>query len=893
MFRRSPLLLGLLVTALWLASAPLAHAQKVTVRASSDIYAEVPFVLLVGVEGFAEDPVPQVADFQIKGAKVEFIDARRRASGFGVFVNGRRAGGGLGTLEFRYRVVVSKPGSYTVPAIKVTQGKTSASSRRASFRASAVATTRDMVLKLQLPERPITVGETFDLTMDWFLRRNPEDQDFTIPLFDETTWLDVHQPRMSPLTKRSALKMTSGDREIFLPYTRSEETLNGLKYTRLRFKASMTALKSGTLELPPARVVAVLQMSSNPDPFGFNSVTKRFKASSQPIKLEIKPLPLQGRPVSFANAIGTKYSIEVSVSRSVVRLGDPIDLNILIRGDGRLEGLSLPKLDHADSLPPDRFSVADSPVAGEIVELGQDADGAPIKGKRFAVTARVKSAEVREVPPIELSFYNPSTGSYEIARSQPIALSVEGAKVVGAKQVVRANPSDDPQASSGSGAGDAAGRIKSLVGADLSLSAMSESLIAPATASDLRIYLYLLYGLPLLLLGFIMWRMTTSQERGERGEVRKALRAVTDAIEVARNKPAREAGAPLVSALRALGKQTGHANVRGESVVEGIETACYHPKNASQPLSGELLDQAAALATSWVDEARASKGKAGKVAAMVFTLALALGVVVGERSALAQEPAAVPPTSGAADGASSAPGVSLEAARAAYQDALAQTERNARTRAFMRSERMFRELVQTSPHSPKLITDWGNAALGAQDIGRATLAYRRAMALHPRQPRAEGNLSWVRKRLPDWVPRPQTEDASDSLFFWHHTLTLAERHIIAALAFALTILLMAPWRRRRRLLRRLAILPVAIWIGMVVSIALDEPPVDDAVVVRDDTRLLSADSGGAPAALPKPLPAGTEVTIVETREPWARIALADGTKGWVQVSAIERVLPGS
>jgi hypothetical protein len=58
-------------------------------------------------------------------------------------------------------------------------------------------------------------------------------------------------------------------------------------------------------------------------------------------------------------------------------------------------------------------------------------------------------------------------------------------------------------------------------------------------------------------------------------------------------------------------------------------------------------------------------------------------------------------------------------------------------------------------------------------------------------------------------------------------------------------------------------------------------------VITDGTAVFSADSRGAPPAFLHPLPAGAEVTILESRDHWTRIALADSTKGWVPATSIE------
>ena len=58
----------------------------------------------------------------------------------------------------------------------------------------------------------------------------------------------------------------------------------------------------------------------------------------------------------------------------------------------------------------------------------------------------------------------------------------------------------------------------------------------------------------------------------------------------------------------------------------------------------------------------------------------------------------------------------------------------------------------------------------------------------------------------------------------------------------------------------------------------------------DDVVMRAADSAGAPAALGQPLPRGAEVTLLERRDAWTRIRIANGTSGWVPGGAVERIL---
>jgi hypothetical protein len=81
------------------------------------------------------------------------------------------------------------------------------------------------------------------------------------------------------------------------------------------------------------------------------------------------------------------------------------------------------------------------------------------------------------------------------------------------------------------------------------------------------------------------------------------------------------------------------------------------------------------------------------------------------------------------------------------------------------------------------------------------------------------------------------------------------------------------------------------FVGLLGSALLEPDRGGEAVVIEDGAVLRSADSPHAPAALERPLPAGLEVTVVEEREQWREIALADGRRGWLPRAAIERIEP--
>ena len=133
----------------------------------------------------------------------------------------------------------------------------------------------------------------------------------------------------------------------------------------------------------------------------------------------------------------------------------------------------------------------------------------------------------------------------------------------------------------------------------------------------------------------------------------------------------------------------------------------------------------------------------------------------------------------------------------------------------------------------------------------------------------------------------------DSLLFWRDRLAVTQLHLVGAGAFAVGVLLLTPWARRPRWLGAVAVPAFAVWILATGSALLAGDATDEAVVVADAVTLRSADGTGASPAFANPLPAGTEVKVVETRDAWVRVALADGTRGWLAASVVERVAPAS
>lgn len=808
---------------------------------SREVHAGIPFTLSMVVDGFEESPQPAVPKLEIPGAKVTAIGAVPQVRESISIINGRQTRERTVRWVLKWSVELAKAGRVRIGPVTATQGSRRAVAAAGDVEVSEVATTSEMKFELVLPERPVFVGETIEVKLVWtFGTDDPENPQFAVPLAQSDDFIVTAMPAAQG---QRTFAMSIGGKELPVPFDVDQVTSNGREANRITMRLLAAPRKAGKITLPGASIVVGLPVGRR-DFFG-RAPTKLFKASDTPKTIDVKPLPETDKPAGFAGAVGTQFSIAVGTSRSVVQLGEPVTLDITIKSNQRLDTLSLPKLDGPGGLPKDKFTVGGDVPTGDLADEGTT--------KTFKVTAQV-TGPATEIPAIAFSYFDPVKGQYQTIHSDPIAVSVKGGSVVGAGDVVAMAPTKKQGTGTQVEAADVA-----LVGAELALSSPAAATKQPLAGMLLWLLVGLLYAIPLAILAFRTWQLRTQGQREEAAEVRAARKKVETELARAAKDPARDTAGALVSALRAFARTVDRDPNDDGGLFAKIETESFAPGASESPLSADLRSRAEDLVRRWSGEAARKGSKTVAAASMLLVLAFAPHADAGP----------------------------LESGRTAYQEAMATTDATARKAAFARAATALGEAARAMPDRPELLADWGNAALGAGDVGTATLAFRRSLALDASNARAQRNLAWLRSRQSDQL-RPAGGDSADALFFFH-SWPRSRRMLVGAGAFAIAILLLVPWAgRRRRALTGAALLPAAIWIAMLVSLVIEDRHENDAVVM-DSVILRAADSAGAPAALSSALPRGTEVTLLERRDSWAKIRLANGTAGWVPDGAVARI----
>lgn len=137
------------------------------------------------------------------------------------------------------------------------------------------------------------------------------------------------------------------------------------------------------------------------------------RAEAPAVTVVVAPFPKQDKPASFNGAVGPLKMDVTLQSPAKVNVGDKITLAITLSGDTILENV----------LPPD---VCCQPGFSGLFKSSDLPPLSTIKGnaKTFIVDLWPLSPEIKAIPSIEYTYFDPKTSGYVLLKSQEIPLTV-------------------------------------------------------------------------------------------------------------------------------------------------------------------------------------------------------------------------------------------------------------------------------------------------------------------------------------------------------------------------------------------------------------------------------------------------------------------------------------
>lgn len=193
---------------------------------------------------------------------------------------------------------------------------------------------------------------------------------------------------------------------------------NGIRYNMIVLKrVAVFPTRSGSLEIDPLKI----QSEASPA-FGSRDPFFALRSRYQPIELSSKPIRIESvdyptpAPESFRGAVG-RYTMDVSLDRSDLEVGESAQLTVVISGTGNVATLEGPEVEL-----PGIFEEYDPNVESSVNRSGSAVRGS----KTFTYVLIPRSNGTFEIPPVEFSYLNPADRSYETLTSDAFRVSVTG-----------------------------------------------------------------------------------------------------------------------------------------------------------------------------------------------------------------------------------------------------------------------------------------------------------------------------------------------------------------------------------------------------------------------------------------------------------------------------------
>lgn len=833
----APLVLALLVAA-------RVGAAEITVEASvesPDVVFNQAFVLTIAVNGAQNVSPPSLYD--IDGFDVGYLGPSTQIS----FVNGRMTA----SVSHRYRVVPLRVGTFQLGPFAVDVEGKRYDTKPITVRVAGSATARrgevvtpggsqGVRLVVEPAKREVYVGERVDLGLTLYVGTiRVRDLQYPVIAADGVTLDKFSKP------------------------SEGNGVLDGQRYHTVAMRTTMTPIRPGPVDLTASMAMNVVTTRRGMDPLFdqfFPGDAKAIEVRAEPTQLTVLPLPDQGKPADFTGAVGT-FDFTLSAKPTELDAGDPITLHMEITGTGNLANVSTPPVPVDD-----RFRVYDAqPVKGE--------DGAD--RRVFEQVVIPKAADVRELPAVSFSFFDPEARAYRTIIRGPTALTVRTAREA-RPEVVDANQAAAP-----------ARELQTQpLGRDIVYIKDAPGAWQPrGPRLYQRAWFWLLQLIPVAAFAGV-WayvrrrdrlaadpRLVRFRQAGR--EARRALAALGggpadaqfyDALSAAlATYLSAKLGLPpgAVDRERVLARLDGNGcgaetRERLGAFFQLVERARYAPSQRDGAGRANALELAKGIVDGLERERRLERHLAAAIA-------LAL-LCAGAPFAGADE--ATPQTAFFQGNQAYASGQYDEAIRA------------------------YQSVRDAGLESGALDFNLGNAFFKEGQTARAIVSYERARRLLPRDPDVQSNLTYARELAQ--VDAEATPLWQRLAFPFASRATGSELAAVASLCWCAFWLLLAArvlLPRLRLGLGRAAVLAAALYLMLAGSLGLRL-----AEVELRDSAIVTAAGGSSVRFEPSatgtehfPVAPGTALDVTEERDEWLQVRRDDGRRGWIQRSAVERI----
>lgn len=192
---------------------------------------------------------------------------------------------------------------------------------------------------------------------------------------------------------------------------------NGKDYSMVVLrKVTLYPLEAGAKKIEPFKIDVDAEVpTGRRDFFGQYEMTAIEKSLSTGIQtITVKPLPENGKPASFTGAVGS-LDFKVVPSKTSLKAGESLDLEVSVSGKGNLKLFTLPKPVVPSALEmydPAHSENVQTPVSGMVGTISD----------KYTIIPQFKGKYT--IKPIEFSYYDLASKSYKTITSKEITIDV-------------------------------------------------------------------------------------------------------------------------------------------------------------------------------------------------------------------------------------------------------------------------------------------------------------------------------------------------------------------------------------------------------------------------------------------------------------------------------------
>lgn len=347
-----------------------------------------------GTQGGSSPSIPHVDGLTFDGPSTQ--------SSFS-FVNGSTSS----SVNYTYQVTPGRTGEFTIPAIGVDVGGKSYSTTPIKLVVDKGGAQNDLgqalFAQIRLASKQVYVGQTVPVQVVLFARAD-------VPL---RGGLGGFNCEADGLGFKFLQNLKTG-----------AQVINGESFNVWVIDGAISPERTGTLNFGPCILKAQLTVRKsgrNGGPFDDSMFDQMFgrvevrevPITVDPVPVEVLALPEESRPADFSGAVG-QWKLDVTAKPTEVAVGDPITLTIKVNGSGNIETVPTPKLGSLDGFktyaPTTKTTKDDLNTTGERV---------------IQQVLIAKSTEVKELPEVRLTYFDPVAKAYRTSVQSPITLVVK------------------------------------------------------------------------------------------------------------------------------------------------------------------------------------------------------------------------------------------------------------------------------------------------------------------------------------------------------------------------------------------------------------------------------------------------------------------------------------